>query len=237
MPVLDVYPDALSAPMPVDLVPVIVPPTPLAAPRGPGRPDLPDLPRPHCGRAADRAADSGRGRSAQPPSRADASRHAPAAGTQSARTPVSSRSGRPRSCRPAHPTRPTQPASGRTHRPRQGRPMSAGRRRPRCSAAASVSRAGGPDCPSRPPIRSRRVRRRRRPSRRRRRWPPSTRQRGQVRNTARDQAQERRADRAAPLPSEAGSSTWAVIGVPRRHRVLHRAGQKIIDLVTELFNR
>src|SRR4051794_40536460 len=29
MPVLDVYPDALSAPMPVDLGPVIVPPTPL----------------------------------------------------------------------------------------------------------------------------------------------------------------------------------------------------------------
>lgn len=34
MPVLDVYPDALSAPMPVDLVPVIIPPVPSVAQAG-----------------------------------------------------------------------------------------------------------------------------------------------------------------------------------------------------------
>ncbi len=235
MPVLDVYPDALSAPMPVDLVPVIVPPTP--------RPPEPA------------------GVRASPVTGPAAARRAPAAAV---RAPAAARGqrpsrpavpgavdqwGRPLGPGPARPVGPSSanpparqaaarpPASPLTSRGRtmtaadlsaMFRSMRSGQSEQidRISFQATHPQSGGSGAPSAvapaAPMASHYS------------------QRGQTRSTARDQASERRRTNSmGPTSSRPrkGSSTWAVIVFLIVIAFSTGLGQRVIDAINELLNR
>ncbi|MET0966233.1 MAG: hypothetical protein ABWZ02_07560 [Nakamurella sp.] len=219
MPVLDVYPDALSAPMPIDLVPVIVPPTPLPPDAGidpifrnTQRPVVPTPVRPRQPQRAGQQ--TGRAR---------------------AYVPANQRLTVPRT--PVPPARPAaQPPSGPTLS-WQGRQLSASDvaaafrsgfgqqgQVDRTSFQATHPQSQGSASPAAvapaAPMASQYT------------------QRGQIRNTARDQAQERR--RSSSNPSgmrKRASSSWAVIVLFLVIGFSTGLLQKIIDFVAELINQ
>jgi len=220
MPVLDVYPDALSAPMPVDLVPVIVPPTPQPPDpgidpifRNPGRPAAAPTPA----------------RQRQP------QRGIQQTGRAKAYVPPNQRLTVPRT--PVQPTRPAAPPPSGPTFSWQGRQMSASDvaaafrsgfgqqgQVDRTSFQATHPQSQGSAAPAAvapaAPMASQYT------------------QRGQVRNTARDQAQERR--RSSSNPSgvrKRASSTWVVIVFFLVIGFSTGVVQKIIDFVNELINR
>ncbi len=248
MPVLDVYPDALSAPMPVDVVPVIIPPTP--QPPGPAGVRADPVLGPAAGRtlaAAGRAATPARqgdGRSAQSRSGSGG----PGQGRPGQPWAVDQR-GRPLasgSLRPVSPTGSAAPARQPASRPPAPPPTGPGRTMTAADLSAMFrtmrsgqtgqidrvsyqatnpqSRGSGAPSPTAPaaPMASQYS------------------QRGQTRSTARDQAAERRRTSAtAPgsARSRRGSSTWAVIVFLIVIAFSTGLGQRAIDLFNELFNR
>ncbi len=233
MPVLDVYPDALSAPMPVDLVPVVVPPTP-RPPESAGVRAAP-VPGPAAGRSAagGRAPVAARG---QRPARPATGRVVDAQG----------RPLRPGPARPVGPTSSGPPARQAAARPAatpltaQSRSMTAGdlsamfrtmrsgqsERIDRLSFQATHPQSSGSGAPSAvapaAPMASQYS------------------QRGETRHTARDQASERRRT-SSMTPGNTGpkkgSSTWAVIVFLVVIAFSTGLGQRAIDFVTELLNR
>jgi hypothetical protein len=224
MPVLDVYPDSLSAPMPIDLVPVIVPPTPL--PPGVGIDPIFQLPaRPVTApRTQPRAAQRGNQRPGQPKVNVPPNQRPVGSRTPPAPT-------RPASIPPARP-----PAAGPTLS-WQGRQLSAGDvaaafrsgfgqqgQVDRTSFQATHPQSQGSVAPAAvapaAPMASQYS------------------QRGQLRNTARDQAQERRrsSSNASGMRKRA-SSTWAVIVFLLVIGFSTGLLQKIIEFVTELINK
>ena len=235
MPVLDVYPDALSAPMPVDLVPVIVPPVPPVAPGAGVRAEPVSRRRPTGRRSRQRgpvrqpAARPGRGGSgpttstARPPPAPPARAVRRSAGSPAA--PPTSRCAR------------SAPASDRPDLQLAG-PVDVGRRRRRCSAAAC--RAVGPGrsgvVPGDPPAidgiggaeRGRAGRADGLAVLR-----PRT-----ARNDARDQAQERRRRTDTDRCAEARVQRLGRARLPRRDRCSPPASaRRSSTLITELFNR
>jgi hypothetical protein len=228
MPVLDVYPDALSAPMPVDLVPVIVPPTPVPPAAGIDpifqTPARPVSPRPAAPQSRPRAAQRGNQRTGQ----------------AKAYVPPNQRLIVPRT--PPAPSRPaaTPPAPASANGPTlhwQGRQLSAGDvaaalrsgfgqqgQVDRASFQATHPQSKGSAAPAAvapaAPMASQYT------------------QRAQVRNTARDQAQERRRSSSSSTGiRKRASSTWAVIVLFLVIGFSTGLLQKVIDFVTELINR
>ena len=232
MPVLDVYPDALSAPMPVDLVPVIVPPTP--------RPPGPDGVRanPVTGPAARRAPSA--------PARTPAAARGQRPGRPAA-AGIVDQQGRPLRPGPARPNSAAPPVRQAAARPAaspltsQGRTMTAAdfgalfrtmrsgqsEQLDRISFQATHPQSRGSNAPSAvqpaAPMASQYS------------------QRGQTRSTARDQAAERRRTNSmAPgnnNRSKRGSSTWAVIVFLIVIAFSTGLGQRVIDAINELLNR
>jgi hypothetical protein len=224
MPVLDVYPDALSAPMPGDLVPVIVPPTPL--PPGVGIDPIFQRPARPVASAGSRP---------RPAPRANQR-----TGQPKAYVPPNQRLVVPRT--PSAPSRPAPiaparaPATGQTLN-WQGRQLSAADltaafrsgfgqqgQVDRTSFQATHPQSQGSGAPAAvapaAPMASQYS------------------QRGQLRNTARDQAQERRRSSSnATGMRKRTSSTWAVIVLLLVIGFSTGLLQKIIEFVTELINR
>lgn len=223
MPVLDVYPDALSAPMPIDLIPVIVPPTPL--PPASGVDPIfrtPARPAQQHPRAAQRATQrTGQAKAYVPPNQRLIVPRTPGAAP-----------GRPAPIQPA-----PAPATGPTFN-WQGRQMSASDvaaafrsgfgqqgQVDRTSFQATHPQSMGSAAPAAvapaAPMASQYS------------------QRGQVRNTARDLAQERR--RSSTSTSSGGrkraSSTWAVIVAFLVIGFSTGLLQKIIEFVTQALNK
>ena len=251
MPVLDVYPDALSAPMPIDLVPIVLPriALPTAAQGIP---------------AAGSAAAARPGGSARPPAaRQPAPRprgaapqtqwpSAPRAATAAARPAQA----RPAAPRPAQPS-PAQPRSIAPSAPTRARPGAAPQPANQQQAPRTFNWQGmsvsGTDFAemfrSNMPGRSAQVDRESfqatHPQSMGSSSPnavapaaPMASQysgRGAARNTARDQAQERR--RVTNTVRKKGSSAWAVIVFLVVIAFATGIGQRIIDLITELLNR
>ncbi len=225
MPVLDVYPDALSAPMPIDNVPVIIPPTP-----------VPPAP------AGVRAAPvTGPASSSRAPAAARGQRQTrPAAGR------VVDQQGRPLRPAPARPVGPTsayppaRQSAQRAPATAQGRTMSASdltamfrTMRPgqsaqldRTSFQATYPQSSGSGTPvataPAAPMASQYS------------------QRGQLRNTARNEASERRRS-SSTRPGNTGpkrtSSTWAVIVFLFVIAFSTGLGQRVIEFFNELLNR
>jgi hypothetical protein len=242
MPVLDVYPDALSAPMPVDIVPVIIPPTP--RPPEPAGVRAEPVLGPASGRsvATGRAPAAGRGQRDNRPAQTRSGQARPA--------PTGFSQGRPIQPGPARPvgpstsTAPARQAAARPPAPPMSGPgrstmtaadMSAMFRTLRSGQTGQIDRvsyqathpqstaSGAPSAvaPAAP-------------------MASHYSQRGQNRNTARDQAAERRRVSAtAPDSNRAkrGSSTWAVIVFFIVIAFATGLGQRAIDLFNELFNR
>jgi hypothetical protein len=248
MPVLDVYPDALSAPMPVDLVPVVVP-----------RVILPNAAQSVNVRAdPGRPAPSQRGAARQNPPRPGQTWQRPAGPVPAAQRPTST-AGRPAQPRPAV-QRAAQPAPGQpraiapsapTNRRGTG-PQSANPPGPRpftwqgmSVSATEVAAMFRSSMPGQSAQVDRESFQATHPQSMGSAAPnavapaaPMASQysgRGAARNTARDQAQERR--RVTNTVRKRGSSTWAVIVFLVVIAFATGIGQKIIDVITELLNR
>ncbi len=243
MPILDVYPDALSASMPDDLVPVIVPPV--------LRPTQPGVPaEPVTGPAGNRPPPAQRGRAqrgqAQRPTAQQAAARQQAVGRQQAARPVAP--ARPVPPRPAGqsyraissptpvvPARPT--GAGFTW---QGRTMTAAdlsamfrgsmpnqrAQVDRVSFQATHPQSAGSGAPAAVAPAS-----------------PMASQysgHGQARNDARERSQERRRTTPTPDRGAAGrrrSSVGAVLVFFFVILFASGLGSKLIDLINELFNR
>jgi hypothetical protein len=250
MPVLDVYPDALSAPMPVDLVPVVprvIPPS--AAPSVNVRAD-PGRPAPSQ-RGATRQNPPRPGqtwqRPAGQPGQVSASRPATTAGRPAQPRPAVPRAsqpgpGQPRAIAPSAPTnarRATgqQPASPPGQRPFTWQGMSVS-----ATEVAAMFRSSMPGQSAQVDRESFQATH---PQSMGSAAPtavapaaPMASQysgRGAARNTARDQAQERR--RVTNTVRRKGSSTWAVIVFLVVIAFATGIGQRIIDVITGLLNR
>ena len=239
MPVLDVYPDALSAPMPNDLIPVIVPPAP--QPTQPGvraEPVTGPASRPPAPRGQSQRGQQQRGQPQRPAQQA-ASRQ-PAAARQQPVRPVPPRPAvqpyRPiSSTAPVAPARPTGASftwQGRTitaadlsamfrgsmpNQPAQVDRESFQATHPQPAGSAAPA-AVAPAAPMASQYSGH----------------------GQARNDARERSQERR--RTAPTPDRAAtswrrSSTGVVLVFFFVVLFSSGLGQKAIDLLSDLFNR
>jgi hypothetical protein len=249
MPVLDVYPDALSAPMPVDLVPVVVPrplPSPTAAAAGvraePARP-----------------APSQRGATRQTGTRPGQTWQRPAGQPGQPRQNPATTAGRPAVPRTAVPRtdqpRPAQPRAIAPSAPTSARrtapqPANQPANRPftwqgMSVSATEVAAMFRSSLPGQSAQVDRESFQATHPQSMGSAAPnavapaaPMASQysgRGAARNTARDQAQERR--RVTNTVRKRGSSTWAVIVFLVVIAFATGIGQKIIDVITELLNR
>ena len=246
MPILDVYPDALSATMPNDLVPVIVPP--LLPPAQPGvRAEPVTGPAVRSGNRPQ----PGQGQRVQP-QRGQAQRLQQAASRQQA-------AARPQAARQVAPARPVPPRpSVQPYRPINS-PAPVAPARPtgasftwqgKTMTAADLSAMFRGSMPNQPAQVDRESYQATHPQSAGSGAPapvtpaaPMASQysgHGQARNDARERSQERR--RTAPTPDRGAnnrrrSSTWAVLVFFFVILFASGLGQKAIDLFSELFNR
>jgi len=246
MPVLDVYPDALSASMPVDVVPVdglpvVLPP--LAQPNQQPGVRAEPVSAAAAGQPMGRRPAAARGPQRPAATRSPQRRPAPAWEVfQPAQRPVAPRpaAARPTAPRPPAPLPPaaayrrpqaspaaTSSLQGRTvtaadvadmfRNVRPGRPMQVDRQSFQATHPQSVASASPAAVAPAAPMASQYT------------------ARGQVRNTSRDRAQERR--RVSSSVRRRGSSVWAVIVFMFVILFATGLGQKAIDLITGLLNR
>jgi len=240
MPVLDVYPDALSAPMPDDLVPVVVPP--LMLPGGQGGVRAEPVLGPAARQAAGRTP-AQRGMQTRQPAVRQPTQRQPAQ-RQPARPPVPNRAnqpGQPRAAAPPRQQAPRTPAQGRSAPPApptgptfswQGRQVSAGDvaamfrnslnqsgQVDRQSFQATHPQSQGSASPTAVAPAA-----------------PMASQYSPMQD-ARNAAQARRQSRPATSTTKRKSSGWAVAVFFFVILFATGLGQRIIDFITELLNR